>query len=258
MRRRLAAVALSLALIAAGCTSSEPADHAAEPAPSTSSPASAIGTDEAFTVDDHLAWLIGVLEIGAFDPDEATERFDAAFLAEVPVAALNAPLTQVAPPQSAPWLVIEDQRDGTVAEVIVESITGTRLLLTFAITLGLLAAGLLAVGAVAFYSGPVFYLIDDDRTTPPSNIEIFAQINSLGLALVFLAMTLAVGAVIAIASASLRQSMPGWFTIFGYVVAATQPAALPVLPVLLIPIWALTAGFVFLRRPLDPEPLPTG
>jgi len=56
---------------------------------------------------------------------------------------------------------------------------------------------------------------------------------------------------------SLRESMPGWFTVSGYVVAATQPAALLVIPVLLIPIWALTAGFVLLRRPLDPEPLPT-
>lgn len=124
--------------------------------------------------------------------------------------------------------------------------------------LGLLAAGLLAVGAVAFYSGPVFYLLDDDRRTPPSDIEVFAQLNSLGLVLVFLAMTLAVGAVIAIVSVSLRHSIPRWFAIFGYVVAATQPAALLVIPVLLIPIWAVTAGVVFLRRPLDTAALSTG
>lgn len=124
--------------------------------------------------------------------------------------------------------------------------------------MGLLAAGLLAVGAVAFYSGPVFYLMDDDRTTPPASIEIFAQLNSLGLVLVFLVMALALAVAIAIASVSLRHSLPRWFIIFGYVVAATQPAALLVIPVLLIPIWAIAAGVVLLTRPLDPEPLRTG
>jgi len=131
----LVAVALNLAVVAAGCASSEPADQAtSESGPTTTSPPrSSIGTGAAFTLDDHLAWLIAVLATGAFDSAEATERFDPAFLAEVPVAALNAPLTQIAGAASAPWQVVDDQRDGSVAEVLVESATGTRLLLTFAI-----------------------------------------------------------------------------------------------------------------------------
>lgn len=43
-----------------------------------------------FTVDDHIGWLIGVLDAGEFDHAEATERFDTSFLAQVPVATLNA------------------------------------------------------------------------------------------------------------------------------------------------------------------------
>lgn len=119
--------------------------------------------------------------------------------------------------------------------------------------LGLLAAGLLAAGSVAWNTGPIFFLFDDDlaEQTVQMDREIFAQIRTLGHLLIFAAMALAVAAVIGIVSASLRHTMPRWFTIFGYFVAATQIGATLALPALFIPIWTLTAGILLLRRPLD-------
>jgi hypothetical protein len=87
-----------------------------------------------FTMADHIGWLIGVLDAGAFDSAEVTERFDASFLAQVPVAALNAPLGQIAPSGSAPWQILDEDRDGHVAEITVESADGTRLTVTLALT----------------------------------------------------------------------------------------------------------------------------
>jgi hypothetical protein len=116
--------------------------------------------------------------------------------------------------------------------------------------LGLLAAGLLAAGSVAWNTGPIFFLFDDDLAEQ-MNREIYAHIKSLGHLLIFVGMAMAVAAVIGIVSASLRNSMPRWFTIFGYVVAAIQLGATLFLPALFIPIWTLTAGIMLLRRPLD-------
>ncbi len=84
-------------------------------------------------MDDHIGWLIGVLDAGEFDPAEVTERFDPSFLAQIPVAALNAPLGQLAPPGSAPWRVLSDTRDDRTAEIAVESADGTHLTITLAL-----------------------------------------------------------------------------------------------------------------------------
>lgn len=116
--------------------------------------------------------------------------------------------------------------------------------------LGLLGAGLIAAGSVAWNTGPIFFLFDDDLAEQ-MNREIYAHIWILGHLLIFAGMTLAVAAVIGIVSASLRHSMPRWFTIFGYVVAAMQVGGALLLPALFIPIWTLTAGILLLRRPLD-------
>lgn len=67
--------------------------------------------------------------------------------------------------------------------------------------------------------------------------------------LLIAAVALAVAAVIGIVSASLRHTMPRWFTIFGYFVAAIQIGATLALPALLMPIWTLTAGILLLLRP---------
>jgi len=116
--------------------------------------------------------------------------------------------------------------------------------------LGLLAAGLLAAGSVAWNTGPIFFLFDDDLAEQ-MNREIYAHIWLLGHLLIFVGMAMAVAAVIGIVSASLRHSMPRWFTIFGYFVAAIQIGATLALPALFIPIWTLAAGILLLRRPLD-------
>jgi hypothetical protein len=84
-------------------------------------------------MDDHVAWLVGVLDAGEFDAAEATERFDPLFLDEIPVAALNAPLGQVAPEGSGPWQVVEETINGLVGEITVESAGGTRLRMTVAL-----------------------------------------------------------------------------------------------------------------------------
>lgn len=115
--------------------------------------------------------------------------------------------------------------------------------------LALLGAGMIAAGSVAWNTGPIFFLFDDDLAEQ-MNREIYAQIWMLGHLLIFAGMTLAMGAVIGIVSASLRHSMPRWFTIFGYVVAAMQVGGVLVLPALFIAIWALAAGVLLLRRPL--------
>ncbi len=130
------AVTVCAALLWVGCASTD--------ATAPSDPSAAIattddgGVDDApagvvFTMDDHIGWLIGVLDAGQFDPAEASERFDAAFLAQVPVAALNAPLGQIAPPGSAPWRVLGDHREDRVAEITVESANGTQLTITLAL-----------------------------------------------------------------------------------------------------------------------------
>ena len=125
------------ALLWAGCGST---DDAAAPEPPiavdttpTSTPTDDVPEAAVFTMEDHIGWLLGVLDTGEFDSAEVTERFDASFLAQVPVVALNAPLGQIAPPGSAPWRILDDSRNGRVAEITVESADGTRLTITVAL-----------------------------------------------------------------------------------------------------------------------------
>ena len=65
-----------------------------------------------------------------------------------------------------------------------------------------------------------------------------------------MATALPLTALVAITSASLRDSMPKWFTIFSYATAVILIASIAFVPILLIPIWPLTAGIVLLRRPV--------
>lgn len=139
--RRHAATITCIAALSAGCASNSPADTTAksppDPAPSETVAQATPTADEsprAFTMDDQLAWLIDALDAGAFDPTEATERFDPAFLAEVTVTGLNAPMPQIAPTGSAPWRLLEEHRDGQFAEITLESATGARLKLLLALT----------------------------------------------------------------------------------------------------------------------------
>ena len=73
---------------------------------------------------------------------------------------------------------------------------------------------------------------DEFVGTPLTLLEVWngglAWYGGLILVLVFLAMTLAVGAVIAIASVSLRESMPGW--LINAIILAKMPGDTKVTP----------------------------
>lgn len=143
---RLRVAASCAVLLWTGCASSE-GSAPPEPAATVEATTSVADTDgavaenaeagegqtELFSMEDHIRWLIGVLDAGQFDPAEANQRFDASFLAQVPVAALDAPLGQIAPPESAPWRVVDDHREDLVAEIIVESAIGARITITLAL-----------------------------------------------------------------------------------------------------------------------------
>jgi hypothetical protein len=115
--------------------------------------------------------------------------------------------------------------------------------------LGVLAAVLLGAGGAALNNAAIPYVFEDNLGDP-TDIQVFVQINSIGYGLVFVGMALAVGALIAITSWSLRNSMPTWFTLFGYITAAAMLAALFFVPLILFPIWTLAAAILLLRRPL--------
>jgi hypothetical protein len=57
-------------------------------------------------------------------------------------------------------------------------------------------------------------------------------------------------ALAALTSASLRDSMPKWFTIFSYAAAVILLASIMFIPIALVPIWPFTAGIVLLGRPV--------
>ena len=115
--------------------------------------------------------------------------------------------------------------------------------------LGLMAAGFLAAAGVAWNNGPIPYIFDD-KLPDPTDIHVFVQLQSLGYGLAFVGMAVAAAALITVTSASLRHSMPAWFTIFGYVAALALLGSLTFVPLLAFPLWTLVAGILLLRRPL--------
>jgi hypothetical protein len=115
--------------------------------------------------------------------------------------------------------------------------------------LGLLAAGFLAAAGIAWNNGPIPHIFDD-KLPDPTDIHVFVQLQSLGYGLAFVGMALAAAALIAVTSASLRDSMPAWFTIAGYIAAVALLGSLMFVPLLAFPLWTLIAGILLLRRPL--------
>ena len=119
---------------------------------------------------------------------------------------------------------------------------------------GLMVAVLLAVSGVVSNTGPIAYLFDDEsglgKIPDPTDITFFKQINSIGNMLLTVALALALAAFIAVASVSLRDTMPKWFTIFSYATAVILLASIVLLPIVLMPIWPLMTGIVLLRRPV--------
>jgi hypothetical protein len=115
---------------------------------------------------------------------------------------------------------------------------------------GLLTAALLAVTAVVINAGPIAHALDGgDDIANPTSTTFFDQMSSVGYLLLTVAMALPLAALVAITSASLRDSMPKWFTFFSYATSVILIAAIAFVPILLIPIWPITAGIVLLRRP---------
>ena len=119
---------------------------------------------------------------------------------------------------------------------------------------GLMVAALLAASGVVLNTGPIAYLFDSEsglgKIPDPTDITFFEQINSIGNMLLTVALALALAAFIAVASVSLRDTMPKWFTIFSYATAVILLAAIVLIPIVLMPIWTLIAGIVLLRRPI--------
>jgi len=115
--------------------------------------------------------------------------------------------------------------------------------------LGLLAAGFLVTAGIAWNNGPIPYIFDE-RLPDPTDIHVFVQLQSLGYGLAFVGMAVAAAGLIAVASASLRQSMPAWFTMLGYIASVVLLGSLMFVPLLALPLWTLIASVLYLRRPL--------
>jgi hypothetical protein len=121
--------------------------------------------------------------------------------------------------------------------------------LTASIVLGLsiLGSALLASGGIAVNTGPIQRLFDDS-VPDPTDIQVFIQIQSLGFGLALVGSALSVAAIIAIASASLRATVPRWFTMIGYVAAVVMLGSVMFLPMVVFPVWVLIASILMLRR----------
>jgi hypothetical protein len=120
--------------------------------------------------------------------------------------------------------------------------------LTASIVLGLsiLGSALLASGGIAVNTGPIQRLFDDS-VPDPTDIQVFIQIQSLGFGLALVGSALSVAAIIAIASASLRATVPRWFTMIGYVAAVVMLGSVMFLPMVVFPVWVLIASILMLR-----------
>ena len=117
---------------------------------------------------------------------------------------------------------------------------------------GLMVAVLVAASGLVLNTGPIAYLLDGGGgdIPDPTDIIFFEQINSIGVLLLTVALALAFAAFVAVASVSLRDTMPKWFTIFSYATAVILLASIMLIPTVLMPIWPLIAGIVLLRRPV--------
>ncbi len=113
--------AAATATTAPGATRTAPPATAPPAATTTTAPAAA------FTLDDHVDWIVGLLNGEA--PTEAgyEERFDEGFRAMVPYDAFVAPVAQLA----GVWAVVGDQRSGREATVRLRPAVGAELVAVF-------------------------------------------------------------------------------------------------------------------------------
>lgn len=119
---------------------------------------------------------------------------------------------------------------------------------------GLMVGVLLTASGVVLNTGPIAYLDREDglgKIPDPTDITFFEQMESIGILLFAVALALAFAAFVAMASVSLRETMPRWFTIFSYATALILLGTYALLvPIVLMPIWPVVTGILFLRRPI--------
>ncbi len=119
---------------------------------------------------------------------------------------------------------------------------------------GLMVGVLLTASGVVSNTGPIAYLDREDglgKIPDPTDITFFEQMESIGILLFAVALALAFAAFVAVASVSLRETMPRWFTIFSYATAVILLGTYALLvPIVLMPIWPVVAGILLLRRPI--------
>jgi hypothetical protein len=119
---------------------------------------------------------------------------------------------------------------------------------------GLMVGVLLTASGVVLNTGPIAYLDREDglgKIPDPTDITFFEQMESIGILLSAVALALAFAAFVAMASVSLRDTMPRWFTIFSYATAVMLLGTYALLvPIVLMPIWPLVAGILLLCRPI--------
>ena len=86
--------------------------------------------------------------------------------------------------------------------------------------------------------------------TPVPAGDFARQFDQIGFGLLLVAGALCAGLFVAMASFLARRSetLPGWLTIAGYIVAVLQLVASLFLPFILFPLWVLVASILLLRR----------
>jgi hypothetical protein len=120
--------------------------------------------------------------------------------------------------------------------------------LTAPMVLGLSAMTgvLIAAGGIALNSPPILYLFED-KAPDPVDVAAILQLQTVGYGLGLVGAMLAAASVIAAATVGLRGTVPGWFTVLGYVCAVLLLGSIIFLPMAALPIWVLIASILFLR-----------
>ncbi|HEV8299269.1 MAG TPA: hypothetical protein VGQ20_18310 [Acidimicrobiales bacterium] len=113
--------------------------------------------------------------------------------------------------------------------------------------LSVLGSVLLIVGGMALNAGPISYLFDDNLPDP-TDVVVFTQSMSIGYGSILVGAAISFAAAIAIASTALRNAMPRWFTIAGFVAAIVLLASVIFIPIVVLPLWVLGASILMLRR----------
>jgi hypothetical protein len=125
--------------------------------------------------------------------------------------------------------------------------TGGGLLLTFASIFA--TVGFVAILVRATIPGNKTFG-GNNGTPVPHGADLARQLDGLGFGILFLAGGLALGVFIFLVSNLARRdgTLPGWFTVAGYVVAVLQLAAAFFFPFVLAILWVLITAILLVRH----------